>query len=142
MGIAATLIAEIAIANSRRSGYFPAMPEDDPVAGSLRDLVDMLDANLERIAQIKHRVAEIQRQRSDGMSYTEIVHAAKPPLLVQLITKNREMLDEHGARVRRAEALALHQEGMTMEEIAGRFGVTRQRVSTLLREARRARSDT
>jgi DNA-binding transcriptional regulator LsrR (DeoR family) len=38
--------------------------------------------------------------------------------------------------VRRAEAQALYAEGMTMEQIADRFGVTRQRVSTLLRKAR------
>jgi DNA-directed RNA polymerase specialized sigma24 family protein len=114
---------------------------DDPVDDALRDLVEMLDANLERIDLIKRRVAEIQRQHMDGRSYTEIVKAAKPPLLVQLITQNKQALDEHSARVRRAEALVLHQEGMTMEEIAERFGVTRQRVSTLLRGARRDSSD-
>jgi DNA-binding transcriptional regulator LsrR (DeoR family) len=71
------------------------------------------------------------------LSYTQIVELARSPLLVQLITESRQTLDGCGARVRRAEALALHEEGMTMEQIAGRFGVTRQRVSALLREARR-----
>ena len=33
-------------------------------------------------------------------------------------------------------ARALYDEGMTMEQIAAKFGVTRQRVSSLLREAR------
>ena len=46
-----------------------------------------------------------------------------------------EALAEFGARVRRAEAVALYGEGMTMEEIAEKFGVTRQRVSALLRDA-------
>ena len=44
-------------------------------------------------------------------------------------------LDTGGAGVRRAEARALYAEGLTMEQIAERFGVTRQRVSTLLRTA-------
>ena len=50
------------------------------------------------------------------MSYTEIVEAAKPPLLVQLISESKETLDGSGARARRTEALALHNEGMTMEK--------------------------
>jgi hypothetical protein len=110
---------------------------NDAVARALRDLDRVLDINLERIGSIKQRIAEIQRQRSDGLSYTEIVEAAQGPLLVQDITESKQTLDGFGARVRRAEALALHNEGMTMEDIAMRFGVTRQRVSALLREARR-----
>jgi predicted DNA-binding protein (UPF0251 family) len=114
---------------------------DDSFGKALRDLDRSLDVNLERIAQIKARIAEIQRGRSDGLSYTEIVEAARSPLLVQLITESTQTLDGYGVRVRRAEALALHDEGMTMEEIAERFGVTRQRVSALLRVARRDSSD-
>ena len=116
---------------------FVGMAADDPFARALLDLERVLDVNLEHIALIKRRIAEIQRQRSDGLSYAEIVEAAQSPLLVQLITESRQTLDGGGARVRRAEALALHEEGMTMEEIAQSFGVTRQRVSALLREARR-----
>jgi hypothetical protein len=115
---------------------------DDPLGRALKDLDQVLDVNLERIALIRRRIAEIQRQHADGLSYTEIVEGARSPLLVQLITESRETLDGCGARVRRAEALALHEEGVTMEKIAEWFGVTRQRVSALLREARRDRSDT
>jgi hypothetical protein len=110
---------------------------DDALGKALLDLDRVLDRNLERITLIKRRIAQIQRQHADGLSYTQIVELARSPLLVQLITESRQTLDGCGARVRRAEALALHEEGMTMEQIAGRFGVTRQRVSALLREARR-----
>jgi DNA-directed RNA polymerase sigma subunit (sigma70/sigma32) len=116
--------------------FLARMAPGDPLKRPLRDLERALDVNLERVALIRQRIAEIQRQRSDGLSYTEIVEAARTPLLVQLITESTQTLDGYGARVRRAEALALHEEGMTMEEIAERFGVTRQRVSALLREAR------
>jgi DNA-directed RNA polymerase specialized sigma24 family protein len=121
---------------------FLGVAADDPFGQALTDLDRVLDINFERLALIKRRIAEIQRQRSDGLSYTEIVEAAPPPLLVQLVTESKQTLDGLGARVRRSEALALHKEGMTMEAIAERFGVTRQRVSALLREARRDRSDT
>jgi DNA-directed RNA polymerase specialized sigma24 family protein len=121
---------------------FLGVVADDPFGKALSDLDRVLEANLERLALIKRRIAEIQRQHADGLSYTEIVEAAPPPLLVQLVTESKQTLDGLGARVRRAEALVLHEEGMTMEGIAERFGVTRQRVSALLREARRDPSDT
>ena len=112
------------------------MAADDLFARALVDLDRALDVNLDRIALIKQRIEEIQRQRAAGRPYTEIVESTKTPLTVQLLTEARQALDKFGARVRRTEALALHNEGMTMEAIAERFGVTRQRVSALLREAR------
>ena len=111
------------------------MAGGDPLNKALRDLERALDANARRTAQIKRRIAEIRRQRSAGRSYREIVEATKGDLSVQLITETTQALAEYGARVRRTEALALYNEGMTMEEIAKKFGVTRQRVSALLREA-------
>ena len=107
----------------------------DPFDRALRDFERALEANARRMAQIKRRIAEIRRQRSAGRSYREIVEATKGDLSVQLITEAKQALDEFGARVRREEALALYGEGMTMEEIAEKFGVTRQRVSALLRDA-------
>jgi DNA-directed RNA polymerase specialized sigma24 family protein len=82
------------------------------------------------------RIADIRRQRNAGGSWSSIVSAETPPLIVQLVSESTRALDVHGSRVRRTEVLALHQEGMTMERIAARFGVTRQRISSLLREAR------
>ena len=111
------------------------MAAGDPFYRSLDDLEQALDANARRMAQIKRRIAEIRRQRSAGRSYREIVEATQGDLTVQLITEATQALDEVGARVRRTEALALYGEGMTMEEIAKKFGVTRQRVSALLRDA-------
>ncbi len=45
-----------------------------------------------------------------------------------------ERLLRVSARLRWAEARALHAEGVTMDKIAALFGVTRQRISGLLRE--------
>jgi hypothetical protein len=75
--------------------------------------------------------------RSKGVSYAESVSRNDGPLIVQLLTESSTALDRSGAIVRRAEARALYAEGLTMEQIAERFGVTRQRVSTLLRKAPR-----
>jgi len=66
--------------------------------------------------------------------YTELVASDEGALIVQLLTESSAALDTCGANVRRAEAEALYAEGLTMEQIAERFGVTRQRVSALLRK--------
>jgi DNA-directed RNA polymerase specialized sigma subunit len=113
------------------------MAGGDPFDKALRDLEQALDVNAQRMARIKRRIDEIRRQHSDGRSYREIVETTKGDLSVRLITETTGALEEVGARVRRTEALVLYREGMTMEEIAEKFGVTRQRISALLRDAER-----
>jgi DNA-directed RNA polymerase sigma subunit (sigma70/sigma32) len=83
---------------------------------------------------MKERIREIRAARSAGRPLREVVPREERPLLVQLLTENASLLQSYGTRVRRSEASALHREGMTMDEIARLFGVTRQRVSTLLRD--------
>ena len=110
--------------------------DEDEFLDALSTLEDVLADNGRRASLIKKRIAQLRRSRSKGASYTELVSGDDSPLIVQLLTESSAALDTSGANVRRAEAQALHAEGMTMEQIADRFGVTRQRVSTLLRKAR------
>ncbi len=108
----------------------------DAFLDALTTLEDVLADNGMRASLIKRRIAQLRRLRSKGASYTELVSSDHGPLIVQLLTESSTALDTTGANVRRAEAQALYAEGMTMEQIADRFGVTRQRVSMLLRKAR------
>jgi hypothetical protein len=110
---------------------FP-MP-DDPVLQALGELERVLDANEERNAHIRRRIAVLRERRAADHAWPAIVEEEPPPLVVQLVTRNIEALQEAGARVRREEARALHAGGLSMEAIARHFGVTRQRVSALLR---------
>jgi Homeodomain-like domain-containing protein len=109
---------------------------DDAFLTALSTLDEALADNQQRLKLIKQRIAQLRRQRAKGASYAEIVSSRDGPLLVQLLTESSAALDTSGANVRRAEAQALHDEGMTMERIAKHFGVSRQRVSALLRKAR------
>jgi DNA-directed RNA polymerase sigma subunit (sigma70/sigma32) len=109
---------------------------EDEFLDALTTLEDVLADNGRRASLIKKRIAQLRRSRSKGASYTELVSSDDSPLIVQLLTESSTALDTSGANVRRAEAQALYAEGMTMEQIADRFGVTRQRVSMLLRKAR------
>jgi DNA-directed RNA polymerase sigma subunit (sigma70/sigma32) len=106
---------------------------EDEFLDALTDLEHTLADNQKRATLIRKRIAHLRRMRSRGASYAEIVSIRNGPLIVQLLTESSKALDTSGAHVRRAEAQALYDEGMTMEQIAERFGVTRQRVSTLLK---------
>jgi Homeodomain-like domain len=108
---------------------------DDEFLKALTALEAALADNQERTRLIKKRITQLRRLRANGASYTEIVATRNGPLLVQLVTESSTALDTSGASVRRAEASALYAEGLTMDQIAERFGVTRQRVSTLLRKS-------
>ena len=109
---------------------------EDEFLDAMTTLEDVLADNGRRASLIRKRIAQLRRSRSKGASYTELVSGDGTPLIVHLLTESSRALDTTGSNVRRAEAQALHAEGMTMDQIAERFGVTRQRVSTLLRKAR------
>jgi hypothetical protein len=109
---------------------------EDAFLEALTALEEVLTENNKRATLIKKRMARIRRSRARGSRYAETVSSEDGPLIVQLLTESSAALDTSGANVRRAEAKALHDEGLTMEQIAERFGVTRQRVSALLRKMR------
>ena len=106
----------------------------DAFMAALEDLDRALDESVAMAQRMKQRIEEIRAARSAGRSLREIVPYEDTPLIVQLLTESTNLLHSYGNRVRRTEARALHREGMTMDEIAKLFGVTRQRVSALLRE--------
>jgi DNA-directed RNA polymerase sigma subunit (sigma70/sigma32) len=106
---------------------------EDEFLEALTALEHTLADNQARATLIKKRIAQLLRLRSRGASYAEVVAVRDGPLIVQLLTESSKALDTSGANVRRAEAQALYAEGLTMEQIAERFGVTRQRVSILLK---------
>lgn len=107
--------------------------ETQALLRALRELDEALDVNMARNRLMKERIAEIQGALAEGRPLREIVPHERTPLLVELLSQSVESLSAYGSRVRRTEARALHQEGLTMEQIARLFGVTRQRVSALLR---------
>jgi hypothetical protein len=114
-------------------------PEHDissePLQQALDALIEVLEANGRRNTEAIARAGRIKAERARGLSYGEIVRSQERPLIVELTRQNLEALAEAGAAFRRLEARELHREGFTMDAIAELFGVTRQRISALLREA-------
>ncbi len=107
----------------------------DPVVVALRGLVDALEINIEVSRAAIARAHHIEELRDRGLPYTEIADATGRPLVVELITENLDRLRRTGATLRRAQAAALHDEGLTMDQIAELFGVTRQRISAILQSS-------
>lgn len=112
------------------------MTADNDLIEALDDLVVALKENTARNNEAIARAEEIRRERAAGKAWSEIVNGeAKGPLIVELLTLNLQALTTAGSRLRRLEARALHDEGLSMERIGQLFGVTRQRISELLRRS-------
>ena len=100
---------------------------------ALDDLEQALRANVDRAARMQERIVELRAAHAAGRPLREVVPQEEQPLIVRMLSESARVLDEYGSRVRRLEARALYREGLTMDEIARLFGVSRQRVSALLR---------
>lgn len=111
-----------------------ATREHEAFIEALDELDRALDRAVEMAGLMKERMVALRTAHAEGRPLRETVPAEQSPLIVQLITESTNLLHSYGNRVRRTEARALYAEGMTMDEIARLFGVTRQRVSALLRE--------
>lgn len=110
---------------------------DDPIQRLLATLTELETAasdNLARSRQIHQRARKLRQQLQAGGDLVGLVEAEGTPRMVELISTNMATLETAGAEFRAAQALALRAEGLTIEAIAGLFGVTRQRISALLKQ--------
>lgn len=110
----------------------------DQVDDALETLDKALRRNLDRVERAIKRAEELRNAHAEGKTWTEVARAEERPMILEMISANLDELYQAGGRLRRVMAKALHDEGMSMEQIARLFGVTRQRVSALLREPRSA----
>lgn len=101
---------------------------------ALDDLVAALRTDAELNRAMLKRADALRRMRRRGLPYRDIVTAEARPLIVEILRESQQRVATAGSRFRRAEAAALRAEGLTLDEIATLFGVTRQRVIALLRD--------
>lgn len=115
------------------------MSTDEELLVALDELVIALQENIRRNTEAIARAEEIKRERAAGKAWSDIVSGDRQ-LIVELLTRNLSALATAGSRLRRLEARALHEEGLSMERIGRLFGVTRQRISELLRQPDKGQS--
>ena len=111
----------------------------DGLIGALTEIEAAAGDNAERSRQLQRRARGLRQQLQAGASLVELVEAEDSPRMVELISANMAALETAGAEFRAAEALALRAQGLTIEAIAELFGVTRQRISALLKQKAAAR---
>jgi DNA-directed RNA polymerase sigma subunit (sigma70/sigma32) len=106
-----------------------------------------VDAALACLRQLAKASAELHRTASQftksldavdwggDVRYREMLPLRRRLEMIEQISTALRELTRSGHLFRRVEARALYAEGLTMAELASVFGVSRQRVSALLREA-------
>lgn len=110
--------------------------DDDALRMAMEAMVASIDDIDARLGPIRDRLTRALKLRDEGSSYSEMGSHLDGSPVIAMLGEVSEALIESAARLRRAAAFELYDEGMTMDQIAERFGVTRQRVSAILREAR------
>ena len=112
----------------------------DPAERALVSLMTELDRCTEELALARKRAETLLRERRSGRTWTDIVSGESRPLVVERISTVLAALASAGHSWRREQASALQGENVSINRIAAMFGVTRQRISALLRERARARA--
>lgn len=110
----------------------PSEPAPDAALAALDELVVAIRHTQVLLDDAVARAETLRVRRLAGHAYRDIVPSEQRPAVVEMVSESITRLVEAGSRFRRAQARALRDEGLTMEAIAGLFGVTRQRVSHLL----------
>lgn len=95
-------------------------------------LLDALRDSANRLSLAEGRADRALEMRANGASFRQIIETAERPLLMEIATMDLQAIAAAGTRLRRVTVRALRDEGMSNEEIAKVFGVSRQRVSRLL----------
>lgn len=111
-------------------------PDDvDATLTALENLVAAADEMAALTMLVREHAGQIRACRKQGLPYREIVQHEGRPLIAEALTGPIARFEAAGTRFRQAKAAALRAEGMTLDEIGTHFGLTRQRISGLLREA-------
>ncbi|MCZ2823475.1 MULTISPECIES: hypothetical protein [unclassified Modestobacter] len=109
-------------------------PSEDDATRALRTLLTELDSCTVQLEQAKARAEALLAARASGLPWLDVVGSEAHPLIVERISTVLGVLSTAGHAWRREQAAALQAEDVSINRIAALFGVTRQRISALLRE--------
>jgi hypothetical protein len=109
-------------------------PTDDAAERALDRLLSELDRCNDELTLTRARAEQLLDARRTGSTWTEIVSRESRPLVVERISTVLASLAGAGHAWRREQAAALQSEQVSINRIAAMFGVTRQRISALLKE--------
>src|SRR4051794_25671057 len=109
--------------------------ESQRTAAAFDTLVETLTETRREIDQLVERAGATRQAVASGVVLSEFVGGEPRPLIITKMTELLDRMSDAAAEVRRAEAHQLRAEGLSHENIAQLFGVTRQRAAALLAAA-------
>jgi PAS domain S-box-containing protein len=105
---------------------------DEELFEALGAVLQVLETGRDRVDVVAARAATLRAGRDRGLSYAELLTGTSGPLELDVLAELLDGLFEAGSRLRRAEARALHADGLSMDKVAGLLHVSRQRVSAII----------
>lgn len=110
----------------------PGSDGDSTIHG-LNELSRALEQMAKDQRLLESRLKDLQRQRSEGRAWRDILSEEDPPGTMQIVSRMLACLAKASGTLRKELVDALRREGVSIPAIAKLFGVTHQRVSNLLR---------
>jgi len=110
---------------------------DDETGQMIRALDELklaVQENQSRNRAMLMRIGLVRAELEAGERLADVVGVESGEGLVELIAANVEALHTTGAMFRVVHARSLRAEGLTIAAIADHYGLTRQRVSALLKQ--------
>ncbi len=114
---------------------------EDPVVQALTTLSDVAASSADDLIGLNEDLAVLRNHRVRGRSWHRIISDADAPNPLSALTTIATDFARASGGFRRALAVGLRKEGMQVTEIAALFGVSRQRVSALIRPRSQGESD-
>ena len=114
---------------------------EDPVVAALSALSDVAASSADDLISLNENLAALHNHRVRGRSWHRIISDVDSPNPLASLTTIATNFGRASGAFRRALAIGLRQEGMQVTEIAALFGVSRQRVSALIRPRRQGESE-
>ncbi len=106
---------------------------DDEALACLSDLAASSGELHHQLTELSRWLVLTKGGHLPGSSYAKMMPLEDRLAMMEQISSAIKALVREGSRFRRLEARALYTEGLTMAQLATVFGVSRQRVSALLR---------
>jgi transposase-like protein len=106
---------------------------DDPVVRAIDQLADVIEENARDERLLARRLRRLRDGRMAGRSWRRLLDNEPEPAALVVVARMLARMSAASGGLRRSLARAVRGEGETVSDIARRFGVTHQRVSTILR---------